>query len=128
MISTAMDGLTRRRGATIEREQYYQREEQRKTQRVTGRQPLSDTILPIPMAAVAMSGAIFLLATIFFVYYHVFHLDDDDEWMNERRTMISRTLQNPSKDANVIKVDRHKRIKAYVRWHERNFRIVHTCE
>ena len=79
MISTAMDGLTRRRGATIEREQYYQREEQRKTQRVTGRQPLSDTILPIPMAAVAMSGAIFLLATIFFVYYHVFHLDDDDE-------------------------------------------------
>ena len=75
MISTAMDGLTRRRGARIEREQ-----QQQQVRRATGGQPLSDTVLPIPMVAVAMSGAIFVAATMFMVWYHVFYdVDDEDE-------------------------------------------------
>jgi hypothetical protein len=74
MISTATDGLVRRRGRNVEREQ------QKKTQRATGNQPLSETILPIPMAAVAMSGVIFLLASLFVVWYHLnYHDEDDDE-------------------------------------------------
>ena len=74
MISTAMDGLTRRRGARIQEE----RERQRGTQQATGKQRLDETILPIPMIAVAMSGAIFVLASLFAVWYHVFYDDEDD--------------------------------------------------
>jgi len=74
MISTAMDGLTRRRGARIEEE----RERQRYSQRVTGKQRLDETILPIPVVAIAMSGAIFILASLFVVWYHLFYDDEDD--------------------------------------------------
>lgn len=74
MISTAMDGLTRRRGARIEEE----RERQRDTQHATRKQRLDETILPIPLVAIAMSGAIFILASLFVVWYHVFYDDEDD--------------------------------------------------
>lgn len=71
MISTAVDGLTRRRGARVEGEQ------QKRAQRATGHQPLSDTVLPMPMVAVAMSGVIFVLATLFMIWYHLNYADDD---------------------------------------------------
>ena len=74
MISTAMDGLTRRRGARIEQEKTRQRD----TQQATGKQTLSETVLPIPMMAVIMSGGIFVLASLFVVWYHVFYDDEDD--------------------------------------------------
>ena len=54
-----------------------EQERQKNAQRATGHQPLSDTVLPIPMVAVAMSGAIFLMATFFMVWYHLY-MDDED--------------------------------------------------
>ena len=74
MISTATDGLTRRRGARIEQER-----QQKQAQQATGKQTLEATVLPIPMTAVAMSGLLFIAATMFMVWYHVFFDDDDDE-------------------------------------------------
>lgn len=72
MIPMGVDGLTRRRGARIAEE----REKQRNAQQATAKQPLSDTVLPLPIMAVVMSGAIFLLASIFMVWYHVYYDDD----------------------------------------------------
>ena len=68
-----MDGLTRRRGARMEQEQ------QKQAQQATAGQPLAATILPIPMTAVAMSGLLFIAATMFMVCYHVFFDDDEDD-------------------------------------------------
>ena len=73
-----MDGLTRRRGARIERE--LQKQQQQGGPRDKRQQErLSDAVLPIPMVAVAMSGAIFVAATMFMVWYHVFFDDEDDD-------------------------------------------------
>lgn len=80
MIATATDGLTRRRGARMEREK-------NKSDRRDGDKTLNDMVLPIPMVAVAMSGAIFVLASLFVVYYHLYHVDDDEEWMKNKDRM-----------------------------------------
>lgn len=80
MISTVADGLTRRRGGKIVDEEQQQRRQQPSGGQGRRReQRLGDTILPIPIAAVAMSGAILVLVSLFMVWYHLYHDDEDDE-------------------------------------------------
>jgi hypothetical protein len=69
MISMAADGLTRRRGARLD-----EQTQQGTNDKARRQQP----VVPMPPLVLALSGAILVGASLFIVWYHVVH-DQQDE-------------------------------------------------